>query len=196
MTPTLPPLDDGTLGSRTRIETNERTSAITGSIEFDAILVAAGSLANSKLIVLLKEAFRHAKVLGAGGDRAAVLEVDITDRTARSASDLGPRLADHEFCWSGRLRSGTRTLGHQAASRLAEPDAPVNLDLTSNPRRPHRYHVDHQECESSPCLAAVAAPSASGGTTGRSTRAPCCREPGAGQCGDLIKRRGVWPGPG
>jgi catalase len=78
MTPTLPPLDDGTLGSRTRIETNERTSAITGSIEFDAILVAAGSLANSKLIVLLKEAFRHAKVLGAGGDRAAVLEVDIT----------------------------------------------------------------------------------------------------------------------
>ncbi len=68
----------GTVGSRIRIETHESTSAITGSIEFDAILVAAGSLANSKLIVLLKEAFRHARVLGAWGDGAAALEVDIT----------------------------------------------------------------------------------------------------------------------
>jgi catalase len=60
----------GTLTKGSRSEIVERTLLTTRSIEYDAILVAggAGDLADIKLTVLLQEAFRHAKVLGAWGD--------------------------------------------------------------------------------------------------------------------------------
>ncbi len=53
----------------------ERTFLTTRSIEFDAIVVAAGNpdLTHPKLTVLLQEAFRHCKAIGAWGDGVEVL---------------------------------------------------------------------------------------------------------------------------
>ena len=49
----------------------EKTTLLTTeSIEFDAVVVAAGTapVNDIKLIVLLQEAFRHCKPIGAWGD--------------------------------------------------------------------------------------------------------------------------------
>jgi catalase len=53
----------------------ERTFATARSIEFDAILVAGGATPSNdiKLVVLLQEAFRHCKALGAWGSGATIL---------------------------------------------------------------------------------------------------------------------------
>ena len=60
----------GVLAKGARSEIIERTLLTTRSIEYDAILVAggAGALADIKLTILLQEAFRHAKPIGAWGD--------------------------------------------------------------------------------------------------------------------------------
>jgi catalase len=60
----------GELVRGARKEIIERTLLTTRSIEYDAVLIAggAGDLADVKLTVLLQEAFRHAKPLGAWGD--------------------------------------------------------------------------------------------------------------------------------
>ncbi|AGZ42354.1 catalase [Actinoplanes friuliensis] len=65
----------GTLRKGTREEIIERTFLTTRSIEFDALLIAggAGNLKDIKLTVLLQEAFRHAKAIGAWGDGAEAL---------------------------------------------------------------------------------------------------------------------------
>jgi catalase len=62
----------------------ERTFATTRSIEFDAVLIAggAGNLADIKLTVLLQEAFRHAKVIGAWSDGAQAVATAGVDTTA------------------------------------------------------------------------------------------------------------------
>jgi catalase len=54
----------------------DRTLLTARSVEFDAIVVAAKTtpVTDIKLVLLLQEAFRHAKVLGAWGDGTAVLE--------------------------------------------------------------------------------------------------------------------------
>ena len=66
----------GTLGQGRNQQVIERTLLTTRSVEFDAIVVAAGSpgFYDVKLTVLLQEAFRHCKALGAWGDGAQVLE--------------------------------------------------------------------------------------------------------------------------
>jgi catalase len=65
----------GVLKSGRRQVTVDRTLATTRSIEFDAVVVAAGTTtADIKLVVLLQEAFRHCKALGAWGDGTAVLK--------------------------------------------------------------------------------------------------------------------------
>jgi catalase len=66
----------GVLSHGARQETVERTLLTARSIEFDAIVVAGGTTPSGdiKLLLLLQEAFRHAKVLGAWGDGTAVLE--------------------------------------------------------------------------------------------------------------------------
>ena len=53
----------------------DRTLLTTRSIEFDAVLVANGTagLSDIKLTVLLQEAFRHCKAIGAWGDGVTVL---------------------------------------------------------------------------------------------------------------------------
>jgi catalase len=74
----------GVLKKGARTEIIERTLLTTRSIEYDAILVAggAGELADIKLTVLLQEAFRHAKVLGAWGDGERALRTAGIDTTA------------------------------------------------------------------------------------------------------------------
>jgi catalase len=66
----------GVLKAGRRQVTVDRTFATTRSIEFDALVVAAGTTATAdiKLVVLLQEAFRHCKALGAWGDGSAVLK--------------------------------------------------------------------------------------------------------------------------
>ena len=53
----------------------ERTLLTARSIEFDAVVVAAGTAPTDdiKLVVLLQEAFRHCKAVGAWGDGTAAL---------------------------------------------------------------------------------------------------------------------------
>jgi catalase len=74
----------GTLKSGRRSVVVDRTFATARSIEFDAVIIAAGTTASDdiKLVVLLQEAFRHCKPLGAWGDGAAQLDAATIDRTA------------------------------------------------------------------------------------------------------------------
>jgi catalase len=66
----------GILKAGRRQVTVDRTFATARSIEFDAIVVAAGTkpAPDIKLVVLLQEAFRHCKAIAAWGDGAAVLK--------------------------------------------------------------------------------------------------------------------------
>jgi catalase len=66
----------GVLGSGARKQTVDRTLLTTRSVEFDALIVAGGTAPTRdiKLTVLLQEAFRHCKALGAWGDGSAILE--------------------------------------------------------------------------------------------------------------------------
>jgi len=74
----------GVLSKGTRSEIIERTLLTTRSIEYDAILVAggAGQLADIKLTILLQEAFRHAKTVGAWGDGEQALRTAGIDTDA------------------------------------------------------------------------------------------------------------------
>jgi catalase len=74
----------GTLQKGAASEIIERTLLTTRSTEYDAVLVAggAGELADVKLSVLLQEAFRHGKVLGAWGDGERALRTAGIDITA------------------------------------------------------------------------------------------------------------------
>jgi catalase len=66
----------GVLKSGRRSEIVERTLLTTRSIEFDALVVADGLSLTSdiKLVLLLQEAYRHCKAIGAWGSGAAALE--------------------------------------------------------------------------------------------------------------------------
>jgi catalase len=65
----------GTLTSGRKEEVVERTFATGRSIEFDAIVVADGAPKDGdfRAIVMLQEAFRHLKAVGAWGDGVEVL---------------------------------------------------------------------------------------------------------------------------
>ncbi|MCW2620694.1 MAG: catalase, partial [Frankiales bacterium] len=74
----------GTLGSGKSAEIIERTLLTTRSIEYDAVLLAdgTGALVDPRLTVLLQEAFRHCKVIGAWGDGQQALAAAGIDPTA------------------------------------------------------------------------------------------------------------------
>ncbi len=74
----------GVLGKGKKTEIVERTLLTTRSVEYDAVLVAGGTagLSDPRLTVLLQEAFRHCKILGAWGDGVQVLEDAGIDTTA------------------------------------------------------------------------------------------------------------------
>lgn len=65
----------GTLTDGTSTEIVERTFQTARSVEFDAVLVAggAGRIYDLQVTVLLQEAFRHAKTIGAWGDGEQLL---------------------------------------------------------------------------------------------------------------------------
>jgi catalase len=66
----------GVPGSGGDAQTVDRTLLTTRSVEFDALVVAGGTAPTGdiKLTVLLREAFRHCKAMGARGDGTAFLE--------------------------------------------------------------------------------------------------------------------------
>jgi catalase len=66
----------GVLKAGRRTVTVDRTLATARSIEFDALVVAGGTTpaGDTKLVVLLQEAFRHCKAIVAWGDGGAVLK--------------------------------------------------------------------------------------------------------------------------
>ena len=66
----------GVLKSGRRSVIVERTLLTARSVEYDAVVVAAGTAPSNdiKLVVLLQEAFRHCKPLGAWGDGTSALE--------------------------------------------------------------------------------------------------------------------------
>ncbi|MDQ2750737.1 MAG: catalase [Actinomycetota bacterium] len=66
----------GVLSRGTRTEIVERTLLTVRSIEFDALVVAGRTTPSNdiKLVVLLQEAYRHSKAVGAWADGAAVLQ--------------------------------------------------------------------------------------------------------------------------
>ncbi|TCO20382.1 catalase [Kribbella steppae] len=74
----------GTLKTKRTAQTVDRTLLTTRSIEYDALVVAAGNptLRDSKLTVLLTELFRHCKLIGAWGDGDNVLTEAGIDTTA------------------------------------------------------------------------------------------------------------------
>ncbi|MBA3248832.1 MAG: catalase [Geodermatophilaceae bacterium] len=65
----------GVLGRGARKQVVDRTLLTARSIEFDAVVVAGGTTPTNdiKLVILLQEAFRHSKAMGAWGDGAAIL---------------------------------------------------------------------------------------------------------------------------
>jgi catalase len=66
----------GQITTGSSVEIVERTFATARSIEFDAIVVADGAPQDGdfRALVMLQEAFRHLKAVGAWGDGRAVLE--------------------------------------------------------------------------------------------------------------------------
>jgi len=74
----------GTLGTGKNAQIIERTLLTTRSVEYDAVLIAdgTGGLRDPRLTVLLQEAFRHCKALGAWGDGMQVLQDAGIDTTA------------------------------------------------------------------------------------------------------------------
>jgi catalase len=91
----------GKLKSGRRALVVERTFDTARSIEFDAVIVAAGTTptSNIKLVVLLQEAFRHCKPLGAWGDGVSLLDAASIQRDAPGVLLAGD--ADKSF--SGEL---------------------------------------------------------------------------------------------
>ena len=74
----------GTLKAGRRTVIVQRTFATARSIEFDAILIAGGTEVTNdiKLVVLLQEAFRHCKPLGAWGSGVKLLDAAAIGRDA------------------------------------------------------------------------------------------------------------------
>ncbi|MFC0062166.1 catalase [Umezawaea endophytica] len=73
----------GQLGKGATKEVVERTLLATRSVEFDAVVVAGGAtVTDPRLPVLLQEAFRHCKVLGAWGGGADLLRAAGIDTDA------------------------------------------------------------------------------------------------------------------
>ena len=64
----------GVLKSGRRSVIVNRTYATARSIEVDSLIIAAGTSPDTRLVVLLHEAFRHCKALAAWGDGSAVLK--------------------------------------------------------------------------------------------------------------------------
>ena len=115
----------GVLKSGRRSVIVERTLLTARSIEYDAIVVAAGTtpVRDIKLVVLLQEAFRHCKAVGAWGDG--------TDALTAAGIDLdGPGVlvadsVDKVFTAALESAVGLHRVWERAVDVMASEVAPV-----------------------------------------------------------------------
>jgi catalase len=116
----------GVLKSGRRSVAVDRTLATTRSIEFDALVIAAGTtpIPDIKLVVLLHEAFRHCKAIAAWGDGVALLE-------AARIPAKGPGLAvadeaDKDFVTTLAAALGLHRAWDRAAKVMASAVPPAS----------------------------------------------------------------------
>jgi catalase len=115
----------GVLKAGRRTVTVDRTLATARSIEFDALVVAGGTTptGDTKLVVLLQEAFRHCKAIVAWGDGGAVL------KSARiSSRDPGVEVAkqvDKAFTANLAAALGLHRAWDRAAKVMSSAVPPV-----------------------------------------------------------------------
>jgi catalase len=134
----------GKLKSGRRSLVVKRTFDTARSIEFDAVIVAAGTTPTPdiKLVVLLQEAFRHCKPLGAWGDGVSLLDAASIDRDAPGVQIASA--ADKDF--SGELVTalGLHRVWDRASLVMASavapsappPKAPAKAPAKAPPKRP------------------------------------------------------------
>src|SRR4029453_10983070 len=96
------------------VEIVERTFATARSIEFDAIVVADGAPKDGdfRALVMLQEAFRHLKAVGAWGDGVAVLEtagIDLGAPGVLTAKKANAKLGAATVAALGMHRAWDRT---------------------------------------------------------------------------------------
>jgi catalase len=116
----------GVLKSGRRTVTVDRTLATTRSIEFDALVIAAGTtpIPDIKLVVLLQEAFRHCKAIAAWGDGVTLLK-------AARIPAKGPGLtvadeADKDFVTTLAAALGLHRAWDRAAKVMASAVPPAS----------------------------------------------------------------------
>ncbi|WP_442972828.1 catalase [Rhodococcus sp. G-MC3] len=127
----------GVLGKGARTQVVERTFLTVRSIEFDAFVVAGGTTPSGdiKLIVLLQEAFRHCKAIGAWGDGTALLQ-----RAGIGTADPGVVIGDtavKAFNESMLSAVGLHRAWDRAAAVMASEVAPADARATAQ-KRPSR----------------------------------------------------------
>jgi catalase len=115
----------GVLSHGTRKETVDRTLLTTRSVEFDALVIAGGTTPTGdiKLTLLLQEAFRHCKALGAWGDGTVILEaagITPADPGVVTADTAVKAFSDELFAAVGLHRAWDR-----AADVMASAVPPV-----------------------------------------------------------------------
>jgi catalase len=103
----------------------ERTLLTARSVEFDAVVVAGGTtpVSDIKLILLLQEAFRHAKVLGAWGGGTAVLEAAAI--TADSPGVVTAATVAKSFTEQLAAAVGLHRVWDRAANAMASAGPPA-----------------------------------------------------------------------
>ena len=103
----------------------DRTLLTTRSIEFDALLVASGTEPTDdiKLVILLQEAYRHCKALGAWGNGSAILEsagISLSGDGMVTGKTVGKAFTDQLVAAIGLHRAWART---EAVMASAVPPA-------------------------------------------------------------------------
>ncbi len=116
----------GVLSHGGRQETVDRTLLTTRSVEFDALVIAGGTTptADIRLTLLLQEAFRHYKTLGAWGDGTEILEaagITLADPGIVTAGTVVKAFQDEFFAAMGLHRAWARAADVMSS---AVPPAP------------------------------------------------------------------------
>jgi catalase len=125
----------GQLKSGRRALVVNRTFDTARSIEFDAVIVAAGTTPtpNIKLVVLLQEAFRHCKPLGAWGDGVSLIDAASIDRDAQGV--LLASEADGKFSGGLVAALGLHRVWDRADAVMASAVAPSAPKKRAAPKR-------------------------------------------------------------
>jgi catalase len=122
----------GVLGNGANTQIVERTLLTARSVEFDALVVAGGTTPSGdlKLTLLLQEAFRHCKVVGAWGDGTAVLEaagIAVGDVGVVTGGAVAKPFTDQLVAAVGLHRAWGRAASVMASAVPPLPVAPTVL---------------------------------------------------------------------